>query len=59
MTPTNDTLIKQILSELPHYTPHHSWTQVFKSAKAKGETDGYAAFLADEHLRLTGKERDV
>lgn len=59
MTDHTEALTKQLLSTLPHYTPNHSWTQVYKAAKAKGEIDDYARFLANEHIRLNGLSHDT
>lgn len=52
MTKHNDTITKQLLSQLPHYTPGLNWGAVHRAAKKRGETDDYARFLADEHCRL-------
>lgn len=52
MTKHNDTITKQLLSQLPHYTLGLDWQGVYRAAKKRGESDDYARFLADEHCRL-------
>ena len=52
ITSHNEVLTKQLLSQLPHYTPGLDWSAVHRAAKKAGESDGYARFLANEHCRL-------
>lgn len=57
MTDTNEALTRQLLSQLPHYTPGLDWLSVFRAARKVGESQDYARFLADEHCRITGRVR--
>ncbi len=52
MTEHNEVITKQLLSQLPHYTPGLDWQAVFRAALKRGESQDYARFLADEHCRL-------
>lgn len=52
MTEHNEAITKQLLSQLPHYTPGLDWQAVFRAALERGESQDYARFLADEHCRL-------
>lgn len=52
MTSQQDALTRQLLSQIPHYTPGLNWSAVHRAAKKLGESDDYARFLADEHCRL-------
>lgn len=52
MTEHNEAITKQLLSQLPHYTPGLDWQAVFRAALKCCESQDYARFLADEHCRL-------